>query len=86
MHTKLPHQTAAVPQMQISLVGVKLKCLSRVIPKCNRPNKWRLIVDLSAPLGASINDCVDQKFSSIAYTSIDDAVSAGDSLEGSILR
>lgn len=44
-----------------------------VIPKCNRPDKWRLIVNLSAPLGASANDAIDPELSSIAYTSIDDA-------------
>ena len=27
-----------------------------VIPKRNRPNKWRLIVDLSSPEGHSVNE------------------------------
>ena len=27
-----------------------------VIPKKNKPNKWGLILDLSAPAGASVND------------------------------
>ena len=27
-----------------------------VIPKKNKPNKWRLILDLSSPQGSSVND------------------------------
>ena len=30
-----------------------------VIPKQNRPNNWRLIVDLSSPEGHSVNDELD---------------------------
>ena len=67
MHTILPDQAAAIPQMQISPIGV--------VPKRNRPNTWHLIVDLSSPLGNSVNDGIDQNLSSITYTSIDDAVS-----------
>lgn len=37
-----------------------------VIPKQNRPNKWRLIVDLSAPDGHSINDGIDKDLASLA--------------------
>ena len=38
-------------------------------------NKWRLIVDLSSPHGASVNDDgIDSAFTSIRYSSIDDAV------------
>ena len=44
-----------------------------VIPKRNHPDKWRLIVNLSAPLGLSANDAIDPELSLIAYTSIDDA-------------
>ena len=42
-----------------------------IIPKKNKPNKWRLIVDLSSPEGASINDGIEPKHSSLSYTSID---------------
>ena len=42
-----------------------------IIPKKNKPNKWRLIVDLSSPEGPSINDGIDQECSSLSYTSID---------------
>ena len=42
-----------------------------IIPKKNKPGKWRLIVDLSAPEGASINDGVDKEECSLSYTSVD---------------
>ena len=42
-----------------------------IIPKKNKPNKWRLIVDLSSPEGTSINDGIDPKRSSLTYASID---------------
>ena len=45
-----------------------------VIPKPNQPGKWRLIVDLSHPDGASINDGVDSTLCSLKYASVDDAV------------
>ena len=41
-----------------------------VIPK-KAKDKWRLIVDLSAPRGASINDGISQPSSSLAYVTID---------------
>ena len=37
----------------------------RVIPKKGRENKWRLIVDLTAPEGGSINDCISKEMSSL---------------------
>ena len=39
-----------------------------VIPKKNKPGKWRLIVNLSAPEGASVNDGMDKE---MPYTSVD---------------
>ena len=49
--------------LQISPIGA--------IPKKNRPGKWRLITDLSSPLGASVNEGISKEHSSITYTSID---------------
>ena len=46
-----------------------------VIPKKNRPNKWRLIVNLSAPEGSSVNDGIDKELASVSYTSVDDIIS-----------
>ena len=44
-----------------------------VIPKKHQPGKWRLIVDLSSPKGASINDFISTEFCSLSYKSVDDA-------------
>ena len=42
-----------------------------IIPKKNKPGKWRLIVDLSAPKGRSINDGICQEVCTISYTTVD---------------
>ena len=42
-----------------------------IIPKKNRPGKWRLIVDLSSPTGTSVNDGIDKELCSLSYTSVD---------------
>ena len=44
-----------------------------VIPKKHQPGKWRLIVDLSSPKGASTNDFVSPTLCSLSYASVDDA-------------
>ena len=57
-------------------VGVDSITVSRfgVIPKLHQQGKWRLITDLSSPVGQSVNDGVDSRLCSISYASIDDAV------------
>ena len=62
-----PAPALTAPVVQISPFGV--------IPKKYRPNKWRLIVDLSSPEGHSINDAIPRELCSVSYTSIDHAVS-----------
>ncbi len=59
-----------------SMDGAKLIQCSPfgVIPKKGKPGKWRLIVNLSAPDGRSVNDGVDRTLSSVAYTSVDEVV------------
>lgn len=42
-----------------------------VIPKKNKPSKWRLIVDLSSPTGESVNDRISRELSSLSCTSVD---------------
>ena len=42
-----------------------------IIPKRNKPGKWRLVVDLSSPQGMSINDGIDTDRSSLSYPSMD---------------
>ncbi len=38
------------------------------------PNKWRLIIDLSAPDNHSVNDGILKELASLSYMSIDDVV------------
>ena len=45
-----------------------------LIPKSHQPGKFRLIVDLSAPLNRSVNDGIDSGLCSLSYASVDDAV------------
>jgi len=47
-----------------------------VIPKKHKPGKWRLIVDLSAPDGRSVNDAIDKEMCSLSYISVDDIAQA----------
>ena len=66
IHCLSPQELSTLPQLQVNPFGVNPK---------RRPNKWCLIVDLSSPLGKSINDAIDRDLSSITYRSIDNAVS-----------
>ena len=47
-----------------------------VIPKSGKPGRWRLILDLSAPLCASVNTGISPKLSSIRYARVELAVRA----------
>lgn len=51
-------------------MGIQINPLG-IIPKKNRPNKWRLITDLSSPEGLSVNDGIAQELSSLEYVSFD---------------
>ena len=55
--------------------GKHVKQISRfwVIPKGHTPGKWRLIVDLSAPSGHSVNDGIESDLCAVEYTSVDRA-------------
>ncbi len=55
----------AIPGVQISRFGL--------IPK-KTPGEWRLIVDLSSPEGASVNDGVYEHLCSLKYASVEDAL------------
>ena len=46
-----------------------------VIPKKNRPNKWRIIIDLSALQGGSINGGIEKELCSLSYISVDQVAS-----------
>ena len=52
-------------EVQVSRFGV--------IPKGHQIGKWRLILDLSHPEAASVNDGIDPEISSLSYTSVDQA-------------
>jgi len=43
-----------------------------VIPKKNKPGKWRLILDLSSPADHSVNDGISKEACSLSYISVDD--------------
>ena len=45
-----------------------------VIPKRNRPGKWRLIVDLSSPKHKSVNSGIEPSLCSLKYSGLDEAV------------
>ena len=46
----------------------------RVIPKNNKPDKWRPITDLSYPSGSSVNSGIPSELCSLTYVTIDDAI------------
>ena len=45
-----------------------------LVPKLHQLNKFRLIVDLSHPIGASVNDGISPDLCSLRYASVDEAV------------
>ena len=45
-----------------------------VIPKKGKPGKWRLILNLSAPDGASVNDGIPKELCLLEYVSVDELV------------
>lgn len=63
----VPIETLTTASVQLSPFGV--------IPKRGQPGRWRLIVNLSSPEGASVNDGIDSLLTSLHYASVDDAVS-----------
>ena len=59
-----PFDPARFPLVHTSRFGV--------IPK-GSSGKWRLIVDMSSPEGASINDGITESLASLSYVGVDDA-------------
>ena len=45
-----------------------------VIPKHHKPDKWRLIVDLSHPADFSVNDGIPKELCSLTYITVDTAI------------
>ena len=61
-----PLEGSEFPEVHVSRFGL--------VPKNHQPDKWRLIVDLSHPAGASINDGIEPELCSMQYTSVAEAV------------
>lgn len=64
------HRLRMVPLSQAPLVRCNPIGL---IPKQNQPGKFRLIVNLSAPIGFSVNDAIDPDFCTLRYTTVHEA-------------
>ena len=45
-----------------------------MVPKDHQPGKFRLIIDLSAPVGGSVNEGIDLNLTSLTYPRVEDAV------------
>ena len=58
-----PFSAPPFPPLYISRFGV--------IPKNNQPGKWRLILDLSSPVGHSMNDGIPKPPFTVQYASVD---------------
>ena len=69
--SELAHKRVAGP-FEDNLVGVMVSRFG-VIPKSSKPGHWRLIVDLSAPASASVNDGISSADSGMAYSTVHDA-------------
>ena len=62
-----PFLISPTPNFHVSRFGV--------IAKKHQPGKWRLILDLSSPLGHSVNDGILKEPFSVQYTRVDDVIS-----------
>ena len=62
-----PFLISPIPNLHVSRFGV--------IPKKHQPGKWRLILDLSSPLGHSVNDGILKEPFSVQYMKVDDVIS-----------
>ena len=45
-----------------------------MVPKDHQPGKFRLIIDLSAPMGGSVNEGIDSNLTSLTNPRVEDAV------------
>ena len=62
-----PFLISPIPNLHVSRFGV--------IPKKHQPGMWRLILDLSSPLGHSVNDGILKELFSVQYMRVDDVIS-----------
>ena len=61
-----PFSAPPFPNLYVSSFGV--------IPKQGQPGKWRLIVDLSSPEGASVNDGIDPDEFTLHFIKLDQVI------------
>ena len=75
---KRPFSIAPIPNLHVSRFGIILKKY--------QPGKWRLILDLSSPVGHSVNDGIPKEPFSVQYMKVDDVINGIMSLgRGSLL-
>ena len=61
-----PFYSPHFPNLQISSFGV--------IPKKGQPGKWRMIMDLSSPASASVNNGISSEEFSMHYIKVDEII------------
>jgi len=61
-----PVSPVVSPVIMVSPIGL--------VPKAHQVDKWRMIVDLSHPLGHSVNAGISEELASLSYARVDDAV------------
>lgn len=61
-----PFHSPPLPNLHINSFGV--------IPKKGQPNKWRLILDMSSPLGSSVNEGINPNDYPLQYIRVDDII------------
>ena len=71
--TELTAGRVVGPFAQGSILAIQISPFG-VIPK-REPGKWRLLVDLLSPKGASVNDGICRELCSLSYVRVDDIVS-----------
>ena len=61
-----PFSIAPIPNLHISHIGI--------IPNKYQPGKWQLILDLSSPVGHSVNDEIPKESFSVQYMKVDNII------------
>ena len=65
-HVVRPISPNTLPRVQVSRFGV--------IPKSHHPGECRLIMDLSHPMGVSVNNRIEPELCTLRYTSMAEAI------------
>ena len=71
---EISQNRVAGPFTRSSIADVHIRRFGMII-KGHQSNKWRLIVDLSHPVGHSINDGISKQLCSLRYITVDTAIS-----------